>query len=121
MDLTRFLINRMVALGEGVDDQRASQLALLGSLISGDLAIGLFIVREMARQEAPPPPVMPISPTPADDCCKDALAAAEEAGNLASAANSTAIQASTAAAEAQQVVAQLTLRVSALEKRKTSP
>ncbi len=53
-DFIRVFVNRQLALNEGVDEQRALTLGLVGSMV-GAPAVGYAVTIATARQEAPPP------------------------------------------------------------------
>ncbi len=55
MDAMRILVNRTLAINEGVDEQRALELGLIGAMLPTP-AVGYVLTIATARREAPPPP-----------------------------------------------------------------
>ncbi len=51
----RIFVNRTLAINEGVDEQRALELGLIGAMIPTP-AVGYVLTIATARREAPPPP-----------------------------------------------------------------
>lgn len=61
MDWMRVIINRTLAVREGVEEQRALALGIAGAMIDGPV-VGYAVTIAMARQE-PPPPAPVITPS----------------------------------------------------------
>jgi PASTA domain len=63
VDFMRVFVNRQLAINEGVDEQRALTLGLVGSMV-GTPAVGYAVTIATARREAPPPPQQDTSTPP---------------------------------------------------------
>lgn len=61
MDFLRVLIGRTLAVNEGVDEQRALALGLVGSMVATP-AVGYAVTIATARQEAPAAPAVDTAP-----------------------------------------------------------
>ncbi|MCI0394338.1 MAG: hypothetical protein L0332_07040 [Chloroflexi bacterium] len=112
--ITGFVIGQIVAQREGLDAQRASQLALLPGLL-GVSAPSFLIIQQLARREAVATIVPPTGGTvpPAtipDTACLEAQNAALEAASAAREA-ATSARAAMAAADQAHKVANRVLRV----------
>lgn len=51
-DILRFVMGKVVASNQGVDDQRATQLGLIGAMIPGNSMMGMLIPLVIAQNEA---------------------------------------------------------------------
>jgi len=65
MDMIRVIVNRSLALREGLDETRALTLGMMGAMI-GPPVTGYIVTMALARREAPAPEPEPVPPTPGD-------------------------------------------------------